>query len=201
MTLSRTLLAVAIFGCASAAPVAAQQPWSGLPVDLQISLALQAAPEEMRDDATVQGYNREGTFVILRQGGNDLFCMAPDPNRESFEVSCHHGALEPFFERGRELIAEGITGQDRVQARWDEFTAGTLPIPSGSVNYILAGSGFNPGTGEVTDPYLRWTVYMPNATSESTGMSQAPSAGGPWLMFPGTPGAHIMITPPRNSGR
>lgn len=180
-----------------AAPAAAQQPWAGLAPDMQIALAVQAAPAEMRADATVQGWNAAGEFVTLRQGGNDMVCMAPTPDRESFEVSCHHEGLEPFFSRGRELAASGVTGQERIQARWDEFTAGTLPIPYGAVNYILTGSGFDPATGEVTDPYLRWTIYTPNATPETTGITHQPSAGGPWLMFPGTPGSHIMITPPR----
>lgn len=196
MTRSRLLVAAAL-AAAVAHPLAAQQPWAGLPADLQIRLAVQAAPEDMRDGATVQGYDADGAFTTLREGTNELICMAPSPEREGLEVSCHHVQLEPFFARGRELSAAGVTGQDRVTARWEEFTAGRLPIPYGSVNYILTGSGFQPGTGEITDPYLRWTIYTPNATPETTGIAATPSAGGPWLMFPGTPGSHIMITPPR----
>jgi hypothetical protein len=184
-----------------AVPVAAQQAWSDLSADMQIHLAIQAAPAEMREGATVQGYDASGTFVTLRQGSNGLVCMGPDPAREDFEVSCHHEGLEAYFARGRELSAAGIVGQERTQMRWDEFTAGTLPIPVGSVNYILHGTGFDPDTGEITDPYLRWTVYTPNATPESTGISAVPSSGGPWLMFAGTPGSHIMITPPRGGGQ
>jgi len=51
---------------------------------------------------------------------------------------------------------------------------------------------------EIRDPFLRWVIYVPNATSATTGLpEQAAGPGQPWLMFPGTPGAHIMITPPR----
>ena len=46
MTRFRTLLAAALLA-AAAAPASAQQPWAGLPVDLQIRLAVQAAPAEM----------------------------------------------------------------------------------------------------------------------------------------------------------
>ena len=195
-----SLIAVAVLS-AAAAPAAAQYPWSGLSADQQIALAVQAGPAEMRADATVQGYDRAGRFVTLRRGSNDLICMAPNPERETFEVSCHFSELEPFFERGRELSASGVTGQERVQARWDEYTAGTLSIPGGAVNYILSGSGFDEESHDVTDAYIRWTIYMPNATPETTGITATPSAGGPWLMFPGTPGSHIMITPPRAGGR
>jgi hypothetical protein len=181
--------------------IAAQNSWSGIDADMQIRLAVQAAPSAMQEGATVQGYDASGAFVTLREGDNSLVCMAPNPAAEGLEVSCHHVGLEPYFERGRQLFAEGIRGQDRTLARWEEFTAGTLPIPVGSVNYILTGSGFDSETGEFEGAYLRWTVYTPNATPESTGIAAEFNEGGPWLMFPGTPGSHIMITPPRAGGR
>ena len=84
--------------------------------------------------------------------------------------------------------------------RWREHDEGKLPIPAGSVNYILTGSGFDAATGEIADPYLRWNFYMPGATVESTGISDQPSSTVPWLMFPGTAGAHLMVTPPRGGG-
>ena len=184
----------------AASAAEAQQPWSGLPPELQIRLAVQAAPDGLRESATVQGWDADGEFVVLREGAGDLICMAPNPTREEFEVSCHHRDLEDFFELGRDLQARGITGQERLQARWDAYTAGEIDIPTGTVNHILTGSGFDPATGEVTDPYLRSTVYTPNATPESTGIGTQPSAEAPWLMFPGTPGSHIMVTPPRGGG-
>ena len=147
----------------------------------------------------VQGWNEDGEFVTLREGSG-LICMAPNPEREEFEVSCHHEELEGFFQMGRDLYAQGITGPERLQARWDAYSAGEIAIPTGSVNHILTGSGFDPATGEVTDPYLRSTVYTPGATPETTGIGIQPAANAPWLMFPGTPGSHIMITPPRDGG-
>lgn len=178
------------------APVSAQT--GPISADLQIQLAVQAAPAELRDGATVQGYDANGDFVTLREGSNELICMAPAPAREDLEVSCHHAGLEPYFERGRELIAQGITGDARTQARWNEYTAGTLPIPTGSINYILTFDSFDGATGEMEGEFLRWVVYTPNATPESSGISaRAASPGAPWLMFPGTPGSHIMIVPPR----
>lgn len=179
----------------AAGPAAGQV--GSLPADLQIRLAVQAAPAEMRDGATVQGYDADGAFTTLREGSNGLICMAPSPAAEAFEVSCHHDGLEPYFARGRELSAQGVTGNERTQARWDEFTAGTLPIPYGAINYILTGEGFDAATAEIRSPYLRWVVYTPNATPESTGITVRPAPGAPWLMFPGTPGSHIMISPPQ----
>lgn len=196
----RALLVPGALLALCAAPAAAQHPWSHLAPEMQIRLAVRAAPEEAREGAMVQGYDASGRFVTLREGTNHLICMAPAPDREDFEVSCHHDGLEPFFARGRELLAEGITGNARVQARWDEYEAGKLPIPYGATNYILTGSGFDPATAEIRDPFLRWVIYTPMATPETTGLSNRPGEILPWLMFPGTPGSHIMIVPPRGGG-
>jgi hypothetical protein len=66
--------------------------------------------------------------------------------------------------------------------------------------YVLTGKSYDPATGEVADRYLRYVVYTPYATPESTGLALSPSGpGAPWLMFPGTAGAHIMINPPKSA--
>lgn len=167
-----------------------------LPPELQIRLAVQAIPETLQEGATVQGYDASGTFVTLREGTNEMICMAPDPEREDFEVSCHQAGLEPFFARGRELRAQGILGRERIRTRLDEVASGDLPLPSGTTNHILTASGFDPETGEIENPSLRWVIYVPGTTGAQAGLAEHPSGPGvPWLMSAGTPGAHIMITP------
>lgn len=169
-----------------------------IPADMQIRLAVQAAPPAMRADATVQGWNADGEFVELRAGDGPMVCMAPNPLSEQFEVSCHHRDLEPYFQRGRDLAAAGITGNERTLARWAEVDSGELPLPAGTTNHILTGSGFDPVSGEIFDAFTRWVVYMPGVTGADVGLSEQPVAPGvPWVMFPGTAGAHLMITPPR----
>ena len=67
--------------------------------------------------------------------------------------------------------------------------------------YVLTGSAFDPESGAVADPYLRFVLYTPWATVESTGLTDTPlGPGAPWLMFPGTPGAHIMVSPAQSAG-
>ena len=86
--------------------------------------------------------------------------------------------------------------------RWAEADAGTLSMPETPATlYVLMGDGFDAASEAVENSFLRWVVYTPWATPESTGLSPAPSGpGAPWLMFPGTAGAHIMITPPPSGG-
>ena len=163
----------------------------------QIASAVLAAPKESRSDATVLGYDAKGAVVTLRKGANDFVCLADDPSDKAFSVACYHKDLEPFMARGRELTAQGVKGKDRHEMRWKEVKDGKLAMPRDPrMLYVLTGAGYDSAKGEVTDASLRWVVYVPNATPESTGLSTK-SGPGPWLMYPGTPGAHIMISPPK----
>jgi hypothetical protein len=175
---------------------------SALAVDVappadQIASAILAAPKERRAAATVLGYNAKGEVVTLRKGTNDLICLADDPADKTFSVACYHKELEPFMARGRELAAKGAKGKERHEMRWKEVEQGKVPIPrEPRLLYVLTGAGYDAAKGEVINPYLRWVVYTPYATPESTGLSTT-AGPGPWLMYPGTPGAHIMISPPK----
>ena len=168
------------------------------PPETQIAAAVLAAPQERRSAATVLGYDARGVLVTLRKGSNDLVCVADDPHDKEFSVACYHKDLEPFMARGRELVARGITGQQREELRWKEIDTGKLAMPREPRSLcVLTGTGFDAASGQVTAAYTRWVVYTPFATPESTGLSTMPVPGGPWLMFPGKPSAHIMINPPQ----
>jgi hypothetical protein len=171
--------------------------------DLQITEAVQAAPAAEREDATVLGYGADGTLTTLREGSNALVCLADDPAAEGWSVACYHASLEPYMARGRELRAQGITdASERLRLRWQEAEAGTLAMPDEPATlYVLTGEGFDHAADAVEAGYLRWVIYTPWATAEETGLATTPAApGAPWLMFPGTPGAHIMISPPPPPG-
>lgn len=166
--------------------------------EAQISGAVQAAPEEMRSGATVMGYAEDGRLEVLRQGDNELICLASDPRQESFKAACYHRALEPYMARGRALRAEGVVGKESLERRWAEVEAGELKMPKApSTLHVLQGSSYDAKSSIVADPFRRWVVYTPFATRQTTGLSDKPNPDGPWLMYAGTAGAHIMITPPR----
>ena len=192
-----SLIAVVLAGWWGQATAAPKTPAA----DVQIAAAVLAAPENRRADATVLGYDTSGAVVTLRQGSNDLVCLADDPRDEAFSVACYHKELEPFMARGRELRTQGVTGKEREERRWKEIDAGTLKMPrEPRTLYVLTGSAYDPASRKVTGSYLRWVLYTPYATAESTGLpTKATGPGAPWLMFPGTPGAHIMISPKRDT--
>ena len=165
---------------------------------VQIAGAVQAAPAELRDGAAVLGYNPQGGRAQIREGKNEMVCLATDPTKTAFNVACYHKDLEPFMARGRELLAQKVTGAKRNQIRFKEVEDGKLPMPKEPRTlYVLTGTSFDVASGKVQDPYLRWVIYVPFATAQSTGLSTEASESAPWLMSAGTAGAHIMINPPR----
>jgi len=163
-----------------------------------IATALMAAPEESRSECKVIGYNMAGQFVTLKEGGNEFIVLADNPNKDGFSAACYHKSLEPFMARGRTLRAEGKTGQEIFAIREAEMKSGQLNIESGSTLHIYYGSKtkYDSETSKVDGAQLRYVVYMPWATSESTGLPKKPMAKNhPWIMNPGTHKAHIMISP------
>jgi hypothetical protein len=169
--------------------------------DIQIKTALLAAPADQRDSATVLGYDKSGKMVTLKKGTGNLVCLADDPKKKGISVACYSANLEPFMARGRELLAEGKTEDQKQEIRNKEIDEGKLKIPKEpNILYVLNGTdeNYNKATGELKDAHIRYVFYVPYATPASTGMSPKPSQPGmPWLMDPGTAKAHIMITPPK----
>jgi hypothetical protein len=179
----------------AAVPAAAQDA----PKDAQIAQAVLAAPEDRRAQATVLGF-AGGKVTTLRQGTNDMVCLADNPAADGFSVACYHKELEPFMARGRELTAQGITDDKvRDQTRYDEIKAGKLAMPKEPrMLYVMTAKSYDAVANKAEGSYTRWVIYVPFATAESTGLATRPAGpGAPWLMDPGTGGAHIMISPPR----
>ncbi len=168
--------------------------------EIQIKLALLAAPEEKRGGAMVYGYDQNGKLIVLRKGTNEMICLADNPKQIGFSAACYHKDLEPFMQRGRDLRAMGMTEDKATQTRNEEAKSGKLKMNTKpAILYVLSAKDEDCDlvNGTIKNGYLRYVIYIPYATSENTGLPTSPSAPGmPWIMFPGTPRAHIMITPP-----
>jgi hypothetical protein len=179
--------------------LAAIAPAAELPSpQVQIAGAVLAAPAELREGAAVLGYDAKGAMVKIREGKGEMICLATDPAKTAFNVACYHKDLEPFMARGRELLQQKVTGAKRNEIRNKEVEEAKVPMPKEPRTlYVLTGTSYDSATGKVQDSYLRWVIYVPFATPQSTGLSTKGSDGAPWLMSAGTAGAHIMINPPK----
>lgn len=189
------------FSCLALCVAAEISAQNILPADVQIKTAVMAAPSDKQAGAKVYGYAADGTFKILREGSNDFVCLADDPKKEDIGVSCYLAELDAFMERGRVLAKEGKNQKEIFDIREKEVKEGKLKMPKqSSTLYVLSGSkdNYDAATGALKNGYLRYVVYIPFATAESTGLPLKPDVPGmPWIMDPGTHRAHIMINPPK----
>lgn len=165
----------------------------------QIRSAVLPMPEPLRAGATVLGYRTaDGPLVELRKGTNGMICLADDPKIAAFHVACYHESMEPFMARGRELRANGVTGEQVDTVRYKEVAEGKIKMPTlpAALWQISGPAGsYDAVANEVKGARPLYVVYIPFATTQTTGIPSIPSQDQPWLMFPGTPKAHIMFVP------
>ena len=103
--------------------------------DEQIAAAVMAAPESQQAGAMVYGYDGNGDLIVLREGTNELICLADNPQKKGFNVACYHKDLEPFMARSRELRKEGKNNGEIFAIKEKEAKAGTLILPINQLHY------------------------------------------------------------------
>ncbi len=166
--------------------------WSNKTVEQKIAEAVLPLPADLQADATVYTYDPDtGERVVLRQGTNQVECQPPNPAAEN--TICASARSGAGRDLSAKLRAEGKSGQEIQAAMAAAREAGDIPGSSfGEMMYFLRHND--------RQIKLLWVMLVPGATPESIGVStqnQRDNAlaghGRPWLMRPGTPGAHIMI--------
>ena len=159
--------------------------------DDEITQATLPLPEDMRAAATVYKYDpKTGERITLRKRTNSLECS---PRGADGFTWCYHAVSGPRRDLSAKLRAEGKSDKEVQDAMSEATKAGTIkPTPYGTMMYRLYG--------KKDRIQLLWVLVVPGATPESIGVSEGSQRdeaiggdGRPWLMQPGTPGAHIMI--------
>lgn len=164
-------------------------------VEQQMAAAVLPLPKELRAGATVMGYRTAGKLEVIHAGTNGMICLALYVVRPDFHVACYHKSLEPFMARGRALRASGVKDPEVDSVRFREIRSGKLKMPAAGALYSLTAKKeqYDAATNTLNGARPLGVIYVPFATPESTGLSAQPVPGQPWIMFPGTPKAHIMI--------
>jgi hypothetical protein len=194
--LALSVSAAAAQSASAPASVPSPTPAAVPPAEQQIAAAVLPLPKDLRAGASVLGYSPDGKLVSLHTGSGDMTCLASDPAAPRFHVACYHKSMEPFMARGRALRAQGVKGDQVDSVRFAEARSGKLALPKQpAALYTLTGpvGSFDPATGVATGARALYVVYIPYATAASTGLSAVPVKDAPWIMFPGTPKAHIMF--------
>lgn len=195
----RTLLGLAGFGtaaCLSASLMAGgqtagkaphQMPMSSdgmMTKDQKIANAMTAAPASVSAKATILDWPaKEGEApTVLRAGSNGWNCLPDMPDSQGNDPMC----------------------VDHAWMQWIEgYMARKTPqVTSVGIGYMTAPGG---GWGSNSDPYAmaatpenHWGLHAPHLMivvpnlDSLKGMSTDPNNGGPYVMYAGTPYAHIM---------
>jgi hypothetical protein len=168
----------------------------------QIAAAVSPLPEPLRKGARVLGYDSQGKLATLRNGTNDMVCVSDDPAGKQFHVACYHKSLEPFMARGRELHAMRRSRESIDSVRMRDIQTGRYAMPARPAalyQYFASRDSVDATTGAVKGAQYLYVVYMPYASQKTTGITENPIDGGPWIMYPGKPWAHIMVAPQKTA--
>ena len=151
--------------------------------DDPISSAVAAAPVAVSRDATVVVANADGTMKVVRQGKNGWTCMPDNPGTPGHDPMC----------------------MDDNALKWAEAWMAHKEPPADSVGliYMLSGGsdasnmdpwGTKPAEGHKwveTGPHVM-VVGSPSLNALYPSGPQ-PDTSKPYVMFGGTPYAHVMI--------
>ncbi len=159
--------------------------------DARITQAIQVLPADLRAGATVVTYDKTtGARIVLRPGTNFIECQ---PQMEDGFTRCYHKVLGPRRDLEARLKAEKKSDKEIAEAIAAAIKAGTLKAPATG---MMAYRGY-----DKRDRIQKlWVMSLPGSTPESAGVSTGSQRddalegkGLPWMMLPGTPGAHVMI--------
>ena len=178
------LMAIPMTAAGQAEPAASKKAVGGMSKEQKIKNAMAAGPASISAKATIMDWPAsEGAKpAVLRQGSNGWVCYPDFPVTKGNDPMC----LDSSW-----------------QAWMDAYMAKKPPqIAYAGVGYMIAPGG---AWGSNTDPYAEkeapgneWgydpphvMMLVPNADALK-GLPTDRKSGGPWVMWRGTPYAHIM---------
>jgi hypothetical protein len=176
---------------------------ASVPRDLQISIALSAGPEEIRDKATVYVLGSKG-FEIAREGTNGVSCLVSrhfaTPTETTIEPMCYDAEgsrtllLADLY--SEELRSKGISDAEIKTEVADGYKSGRFKAPSKpGIRYMLSSDnrlGPTPDHKTVrVPPHLMF--YAPYMTGKDLGFDSNSAAA--FLVQPGMPSTTIIVFP------
>ena len=145
-----------------------------------IRSATSAAPREIGDHAAVIAPGANGKMAELRAGTNGWTCMADEPDTPGLDPMC--------LDKQSMIWVQSLMSKAKKPGN-------TAP---GIVYMLQGGSDIS-----ATDPFATKTDHFIESPphymimwpydAKSTGFSTTPKKTGTWIMWAGTPYAHLMI--------
>jgi hypothetical protein len=178
VSLVSMLLAIGLLGFAQ---MLRAQPQT---LEQKLKSAMSAGPPSIAEHATILDSADVAKAKVLRHGTNGWTCLPDDPGSPGNDPQC--------------LDSNGLEW-------WKALMAHTAPkLTAVGIDYGLQGGS----DASNTDPFAsqppagqQWVnspphvmfIPGPGQKLDPAIFSTDPHSGGPWIMFPGTPYAHLMV--------
>ncbi len=147
--------------------------------EAKIARAVSAAPANVSNDARIVDRDDNGAETVLREGSNGFTCFPGHPGVVGDATFCANAAA----------------------LRWESDLMALKPNPTNTepgIEYMLLGatdwsaSDPNATSGTPIKEPPHWMILWP-FDAKITGLPTEPKQTGSWIMWAGTPWAHLMI--------
>jgi hypothetical protein len=179
-----------------------------LPPAQEIELALKAAPEHLRKQATVYTFGKNG-YEKARTGTNGFNCMVNRDGIQNGDTAVHPTCWDPegsrtilpVMLRVGELLAQQKSAAEIKRDIDEGFAQGRWHSPAkAGIAYMLAGDvKFDPKSGQLstTEFPAHYMIYAPGVTNADIGMSKEATTPGLPFVYSGYSGgartAYIIV--------
>jgi hypothetical protein len=152
---------------------------TGETTEVKIARAMSAGPPEIARSAKIVDTDAQGHTVVLRGGSNDFTCMPGNPN----------------------VIGKPAMCADRASMQWFADFAAHRPTPTNTVpgiTYMLAGATQRSDSDphDETSPPItvppHWMIMWAFEV-KTTGLPTTHRDTGAYIMWSGTPWAHVHV--------
>lgn len=154
-----------------------------LPQEEQVKLALSAAPARIAKDAAVMIYGEDGKLKEVKSGTNGFTCIPtvmnlPDPDPMCMDAAVNQWMTDLMNDAPKPTnTVPGIAYMARGGSHWEKDKKVVMKE--------------EPGAKIVKEP-PHWMVMWP-FDAKATQLPTAPNPSGVYIMFEGTPYAHLMV--------
>ena len=151
--------------------------------DEQIKMALSAAPAYIAKDAGVMLPGEDGKLTEVRKGTNGFTCIPSVNTRPEPDPMCFDAA-----------VGQWVDAMMNKKDKPDNTVPGISYMARGGYHWEKDGKVLmeeEPGAKLVKEP-PHW-MMMWAFTSQDTKLPNTPNPSGVWIMFDGSPFAHLMV--------
>lgn len=180
---STALFLAPVLACADPVPPAGEAPADAPAPTDPIAIAMSAAPAAISAEAAIMAFDSTGALQELRPGSNGWMCIPDDsPAAPGNAPMCMDGPWQQWLDA---LMTQQPPQTSQV-----------------GISYMLQGGPFASNTDpfqETPSPGSDWQYDGPHLMvivpdpSQLDGFSTDPGSGGPYVMWKGTPYAHLMV--------